>query len=128
MLNTNSSLLTLLGFGISVLLLGGFLGGTISRRQQVKEEIKEIQKQQQEVLLRIEADRKQALLNEQRALAQIDSVYQVLDALAVREGKIRGNIQEARGKVARGQDQLDRLKNDFSEQAQKSGFTLYGNQ
>jgi len=128
MLNTNSSLLTLLGFGISVLLLGGFLGGTISRRQQVKEEIKEIQRQQQEVLLRIEADRKQALLNEQRALAQIDSVYQVLDALAVREGKIRGNIQEARSKVARGQDQLDHLKKDFSEQAKKSGFTLYENQ
>lgn len=128
MLNTNSSLLTLLGFGISVLLLGGFLGGAISRRQQVKEEIKEIQKQQQEVLLRIEADRKQALLNEQRALAQIDSVYQVLDALAVREGKIRGNVQAARDKVAKGQVAIDKLKNDFSEQAKKSGFSLYGNQ
>ena len=128
MLNTSSPLLTLVGLGISVLLLGGFLGGVISRKQQVKEEIKEIQKMQHEVLLRIEADRKQALLNEQRALSQIDSVYQVLDALAVREGKIRGNIQEARGKVAKGQEQLDRLKNDFSEQAKKSGFTLYGNQ
>lgn len=128
MLNTNSSLLTLLGFGISVLLLGGFLGGAISRRQQVKEEIKEIQKQQQEVLLRLEADRKQALLNEQRALAQIDSVYQVLDALAVREGKIRGNVQAARDKVSKGQVAIDKLKNDFSEQAKKSGFSLYGNQ
>lgn len=128
MLNTSSPLLTLVGLGISVLLLGGFIGSAISRRQQVKEEIKEIQKMQHEVLLRIEADRKQALLNEQRALAQIDSVYQVLEALAVREGKIRGNIQEARGKVAKGQEHLDRLKNDFSEQAKKSGFTLYGNQ
>lgn len=128
MLNTSSPILTLVGLGISVLLLGGVLGGVISRKQQIKEEIKEIQVQQQEVLLRIEADRKQALLNEQRALAQIDSVYQVLDALAVREGKIRGNIQEARGKVAKGQEQIDRLKGDFSEQAKKSGFTLYGNQ
>lgn len=128
MLNTSSPILTLVGLGISVLLLGGFIGGAITRRQQIKEEIKGIQLQQQEVLLRIEADRKQALENEQRALAQIDSVYQVLDVLAVREGKIRGNINEARGKVARGQDRIDQIKNDFSEQAKKSGFTLYGNQ
>ena len=128
MLNTSSPILTLVGLGISILLLGGVLGGVISRKQQVKEEIKEIQKQQQEVLLRMEADRKQALENEQRALAQIDSVYQVLDALAVREGKIRGNINEARGKVARGQERIDQIKSDFSEQVKKSGFTLYGNQ
>ena len=125
MLNTHSPILTLVGFGISVLLLGGFVGNVIARRQQVKEEITEIQQQHREVLERMEADRKRALENEQRALAQIDSVYQVLDALAVREGKVRENIAVTRNKIARGQERIDKDKEALSAQAKNSGFSLY---
>ncbi len=120
MINPSSPILTLVGLGISILLLGGVLGGVISRKQQVKEEIKEIQKQQQEVLLRIEADRKQALENEQRALAQIDSVYQVLDVLAVREGKIRGNINDTRKNIERLRDQANKTQSELAKAAEKS--------
>ncbi|GEM_PF-2093599 len=101
MLNINSSMLTLAGLGISVLLLGGAIGNTIARRQQVKEEIKAIQDQHRTVLEQIEVSRRKALENEQRALSQIDSVYQILDVLAVREGRARGEIQDARNTLGR---------------------------
>lgn len=124
MLNINSSILTLVGFGISVLLLGGAIGNTIARRQQVKEEIKAIQDQHRTVLEQIEASRKKALENEQRALAQIDSVYQILDVLAVREGRARGEIQDARSALTRLRSQTADTKAQLAKQAGKSEISF----
>ena len=124
---SNSPLLTLISFGLGLLLLGGFVGGELAKKRQDKAEIKEIQKQQNELLLKIEAASKIALQNEQRALAHIDSIYQVLDDLAVQEVNVRTEINRLREGLVRKRKVLADTKSKLSDQSKNSPFTFFEN-
>ncbi|MDX2070802.1 MAG: hypothetical protein SFV55_20400 [Haliscomenobacter sp.] len=120
----NSPLLTIISFGLGLLLLGGFLGGELAKKRQDKAEIKEIQKQQNELLSKLEESRKIALQNEQRALAHIDSIYQVLDVLAMQELNVRSEINRLRDELQRKRKALVTTKSKLSEQSKKSTFSF----
>ena len=123
----NSPLLTAISIGLSMLLLGGFLGGELAKKRLDKAEIKEIQKQQNDLLLKIEAANKIALQNEQRALAHIDSIYQVLDDLAVQEVNVRTEINRLREGLVRKRKALADTKSNLSKQIKNSPFTFFEN-
>lgn len=126
-LPTNSPLLTLLSIGLSMLLLGGFLGGEIAKKRQDKAELKEIQKQQNDLLIKMEAASKIAFQNEQIALSQIDSIYQVLNDLAIREVNVRTEISRLREDLARKRKVLADTKSKLSDQSKNSPFTFFEN-
>lgn len=119
-LPSTSPLLTIISFGLGLLLLGGEL----AKKRQDKAEIKEIQKQQNELLAKLEESRKIALQNEQRALAHIDSIYQVLDVLAVQALNVRTEINRLREGLTRKRKALVTTKNTLSEQSKKSPFNF----
>ncbi|WP_421795229.1 hypothetical protein [Haliscomenobacter sp.] len=123
-LPSNSPLLTIISFGLGLLLLGGFLGGELAKKRQDKVEIKEIQKQQNELLAKLEESRKIALQNEQRALAHIDSIYKVIDDLAIQELNVRTEINRLREGLARKRKALVTTTNKLSQESKKSAFTF----
>lgn len=118
--NLNSPIFTLLTFGLTTLLVGGFVGGEITRQRYVKEEIKAIEQQHKEILTRIEAAYHQSLANEQRALAQVDSIYTIVGLLDIKEGEIRGNIKKVQAAAKQGQGQTKKTLQTLADQGKNS--------
>lgn len=113
---TTHPLLTIAAFGLSTLLVGGFVGGEFARRRDVKEEIRDMQKQQKEIMARMEATYLQSMENEKRALAQVDSIYSVLGLLDIKEGRIRGDIKNIQSTVGRLHKETDKAREKLAEQ------------
>ncbi|AEE48473.1 hypothetical protein [Haliscomenobacter hydrossis] len=120
-----NSLTTFISSGLVFLLLGGFFGGEIVRKRQHKAEIKEILQKQQDILKQMELARQVALENEKKALNQIDSIYSILDVLAVREINARSSIGKVRDRINNNGKVMDKLKEELSKQSKESGFSFY---
>ena len=114
---TTSPLLTIAAFGLSTLLVGGFVGGEFARRRHVQEDIREMQKQHKEIMARMESTYQLSMENEKRALSQVDSIYTVLGLLDIKEGKIRGNIKNIQSTVDRLHDQTQKARARLAEQS-----------
>lgn len=128
MLNTTTkSLLTLAAFGLSTLLVGGYMGGEMARRQHVKEDIKAIQLEHAKTLARIDSVVQQAAENERATLAQIDSVYSILGELNAKEGKTRSNINATAARINQMQKGADKIKIDIKTVADDSEITFKTN-
>ena len=95
----NSPLLTIAAFGISTVLLGGFIGSEIVKRRQMKEELLEIQKAHQETMKRMEATYQAALEYDRKTLQQLDSAYVTFIQLNTQESKVRNNVNNNRKSV-----------------------------
>ena len=123
-MNFNSPLVTLAGFGISVFLMGGYLGGEMSRNREINREIKDIQREHQAILTRMDSAYRVSVERERVALQQIDSVYVILGSLTAQEGKVRSSIKDVKGVIDRKRDQISSTKKVFAEAAKTSGFSL----
>ena len=97
--NMNSPITTIASFGISLMLLGGFLGSEIVKRRQMKEELLEIQKEQKATLQHMRETYEKALQYDQKVLVQIDSVYSTIALLNNQENKARTNVNTTKSKV-----------------------------
>lgn len=120
-----NSPLTLISFGLISLLLGGVLGGEVASRRQAKAEIKEIQQKQNEILEKMEIAQQLALANEKKALDQIDSIYNFLGILAVKEAGIRSNVTKIRDRINNNGKTIDKIKEELGKQSKDSGFFFY---
>jgi hypothetical protein len=123
-MNFNSPLMTLAGFGISVFILGGYLGGEMSRRREINREIKDIQREHQTILARMDSAYRVSVERERLALQQIDSVYVILGSLTAQEGKVRSSIKNVKNVIDRKREEITSTKKVFAEAAKISGFSL----
>ncbi len=123
MLNTSTQpIITLLTFGLSLLFVGGYLGGEMTRRRYIKEDIKSLQQEHARTLARIDSLSQQALANEKAALAQIDSVYQILGQLNAKEAKSRAAINATSADIERKRQNAAQSKNDLIDASRESDF------
>lgn len=123
MLNTSTQpLITLLTFGLSLLFVGGYLGGEMTRRRYIKEDIKALQQEHARTLARIDSLSQQALLNEKAALAQIDSVYQILGQLNAKEAKSRAAITATGADIERKRKNAAQSQSELIDAARESDF------
>ena len=116
----NSPLLTLAAFGISTVLLGGFIGSEIVKRRQMKEELLEIQKTHQETMKRMEATYQAALEFDRKTLQQLDSAYVTLIQFNTQESKVRNNVDNNRKWVDNQRNNISNLQKELSNAAMKS--------
>ena len=123
-MNFNSPLMTLAGFGISVFILGGYLGGEMSRRREVNREIKDIQNEHKTILARMDSDYRVAVERERMALQQIDSVYVILGSLTAQDGKVRSTIKDVKKVIQQKQQAIATTKQVFVQAAKSSAFSL----
>ncbi len=123
MLNASAQpIITLLTFGLSLLFVGGYLGGEMSRRRYIKEDIKSLQQEHARTLARIDSMSQQALANEKAALAQIDSVYQILGQLNAKEAKSRAAINATSADIERKKRSAAQAQSDLINAARESDF------
>ena len=116
--------MTLAGFGISVFILGGYLGGEMSRRREINREIKDIQNEHKTILARMDSTYRTAVERERMALQQIDSVYVILASLTAQDGKVRSTIKDVKKVIQQKQQAIATTKQVFIAAAQKSAFAL----
>ena len=64
----NSNALQLITFGVSKLLLGGFLGDELNRRYQIRQDIKDLEEKHEKTLQRMDSIYVLSMKNEQAAL------------------------------------------------------------
>ena len=122
--NINSPLVSLAALGISTFLMGGYLGGAMARKQEVKEEIKEIQAEHRAILLRIDSVYRTSVAREQKSLEQMDAIYTTLTTLTAQEGKTRTNISEATKTLQKGKEVIQTRKEELKQAASSSGFIV----
>ena len=123
MLNTSTQpIITLLTFGLSLLFVGGYLGGEMTRRRYIKEDIKSLQQEHARTLARIDSLYQQALINEQATLAQIDSVYEILGQLNAKEAKTRANINTIDNNIKSKQKNAAQTQQELINAARESDF------
>ena len=123
-LPTHSPLISLAAFGVSLLMLGGFVGGEVSRRREIKEDMKEIQMQHRNILAHMDSVYQSAVLREQKALEQVEMVYTTLNMLTEKEGKTRTNIGEVRQRIDKGREQLVTTKAALKAASTSSAFII----
>ena len=125
MLNSSANpIITLITFGLTTLLVGGFFGGEMARRRHVKEDIKAIQLEHSKTLARIDSVVQRSMENEAAALAQIDSVYMIIGELNQLENKSRSNIRTVTDHLNDQRKKNAELREEFSKNAASGGFTL----
>lgn len=115
-------IITLLTFGLSILFVGGYLGGEMTRRHYIKEDIKSLQAEHARTLAHMDSVYQQSLLNEKAALAQIDSVYEILGQLNAKEAKTRTTINTIGNDIDRKRKNAAQSQNDLINAARESDF------
>ncbi len=119
-----SPLLPLVTFGLATLLVGGFVGGEMTRRSYIKEDIKAIQQEHGKTLARMDSVLQRAKRNEEATLAQMDSVYVILGQLNAQENKARTNIGATTNRLNQMKKSAEELKKEISDAAADSDITL----
>jgi cell division protein FtsL len=110
---------------VGTFLLGNQLGGEWARRREVREDIRDIQRQHKETLARMDSIHKAALQQDAEALAQVQAIYNLLGELQIKEVQVRGNINQAKKKIEEGQQKTQALQNQVKEAAKNSAFSFY---
>jgi peptidoglycan hydrolase CwlO-like protein len=110
---------------VGTFLLGNQLGGEWARRREVREDIRDIQRQHKETLARMDSIYKAALQQDAEALAQVQAIYNLLGELQIKEVQVRGNIQQTKKKIEEGQQKTQALQNQVKEAAKNSAFSFY---
>ena len=121
---TGSPLISLAAFGVSLLLLGGYVGGEMSRRHEIKQEIKEIQMQHKNILAHMDSVYQSAVEREKQALEQVELVYNTLNMLTVQEGKTRTNINETRKQIDKGREKVASTLTELKKASTQSSFII----
>ena len=120
----HSPLISLAAFGLSLLMMGGFFGGEMARRGEVRKEIKDIQAQHKAILMHMDSVYSTAVAREKMALDQMDAIYNTLTTLTVQEGKTRTNINVDKDKVEKGKKDIASAKEELKKASLTSGFNL----
>lgn len=113
---TISPLLTIAAFGLSTLLVGGFVGGEFARWRGDKTELKEMEIKHKETMDFMKSTYQLSVDNEKRALAQVDSIYVVLGLLDIREGRVRGDIKTVQDAAKRQRGHTEKARQDLARQ------------
>ena len=121
---TGSPLISLAAFGVSLLMLGGFVGGEMSRRSATKQEMKEIQMQHKNILAHMDSVYQSAVEREKQALEQVEMVYNTLNMLTVQEGKTRTNINETRKQIDKGREKAASTLAELKKASSQSSFII----
>ena len=121
---TGSPLISLAAFGVSLLLLGGYVGGEMSRRSEVKQEMKEIQMQHKNILAHMDSVYQSAVLREQKALEQVEMIYTTLNMLTAKEGKTRENINETRKHIDKSREKAASTLTELKKASTQSSFII----
>ena len=121
---TGSPLISLAAFGVSLLLLGGYVGGEMSRRSATKQEMKEIQMQHKNILAHMDSVYQSAVEREKQALEQVEMVYNTLNMLTVQEGKTRTNINETRKQIDKGREKVASTLTELKKASTQSSFII----
>ena len=121
---TGSPLISLAAFGVSLLLLGGYVGGEMSRRSATKQEMKEIQMQHKNILAHMDSVYQSAVEREKQALEQVEMVYNTLNMLTVQEGKTRTNINETRKQIDKGREKAASTLAELKKASSQSSFII----
>ena len=121
---TGSPLISLAAFGVSLLLLGGYVGGEMSRRSATKQEMKEIQMQHKNILAHMDSVYQSAVEREKQALEQVELVYNTLNMLTVQEGKTRTNINETRKQIDKGREKVASTLTELKKASTQSSFII----
>lgn len=110
---------------VGTFLLGNQLGGELARRREIKEEIRDIQRQHKEMLAQMDSVHKAALRQDAQALEQVQAIYGLLNQLDIKEVQVRSNLVAAKKRIEDGQKETQRLQTEVKKAAEKSAFTFY---
>jgi hypothetical protein len=110
---------------VGTFLLGNQLGGELARRREIKEEIRDIQRQHKEMLAQMDSVHKAALRQDAQALEQVQAIYSLLNQLDIKEVQVRSNLAVAKKRIEDGQKETQRLQTEVKKAAEKSAFTFY---
>jgi hypothetical protein len=121
----NSPNVAMIALTVGTFLLGNQLGGELSRRREVREDIREIQREHKATLARMDSIHKVSLQQDAEALAQVQAIYNLLGELQIKEVQIRGNINQAKKKIEEGQQKTQALQAQVKEAAKNSAFSFY---
>ena len=110
---------------VGTFLLGNQLGGELARRREIKEEIRDIQRQHKEMLAQMDSVHKAALRQDAQALEQVQAIYSLLNQLDIKEVQVRSNLNAAKKRIEEGQKETQRLQTEVKKAAEKSAFSFY---
>lgn len=117
----NSNALQLITFGVSTLLLGGFLGDELNRRYQIRQDIKDLEEKHEKTLQRMDSIYVLSMKNEQAALEQVQNIYTILDMLTAQEAKARKDYNAISNKTKESRAKTDQSQQNLSQAIQDAG-------
>ncbi len=123
-LPTHSPLISLAAFGVSLLMLGGFVGGEMSRRHETKQDIKEIQMQHKNILAHMDSVYQSAVQRELQVLEQVEVIYNSLNVLAAKEGKTREDINNVRKNIDKSKEKSASTLAELKKASTQSSFII----
>jgi cell division protein FtsL len=127
-ISLNSPSVGLIALAVGTFLLGSQLGGEMARRREIKEEIRDIQRQHKETLARMDSVYKSALQRDAQALEQVNALYTLLNDLQIKEVQVRGNIAVVKKKIDENKQATQQLQNEVKKASENSSFTFYDNE